>query len=291
MTTVSVWKEAAAVILVSRQSKRILMLRRGSAASFMPNSLVFPGGVVSKADAKSAKLDDRIKICALRELFEEAGLFINSNGKIESANNNEELSRLQDIVKKDPAEFGKLNKSIGGDDFVVWNRWLTPNDSRHPKRFLATFFLLVIDGQPDVRLCDKEMSGFEWVDARSCLQSAFHGEISLPPPQLYELTRISQLPVGILSQMGNSQRVICPQTIVWSDNSHISNILPGDHLYIDGEQCADIQGRTMELASVKVREDLPTHRIQYRRDPLYSHYSIYQHRLQPPYDSLFQRIL
>jgi len=66
MTTVSVWKEAAAVILVSRQSKRILMLRRGSAASFMPNSLVFPGGVVSKADAKSAKLDDRIKICALR---------------------------------------------------------------------------------------------------------------------------------------------------------------------------------------------------------------------------------
>ena len=101
----------------------------------------------------------------------------------------------------------------------MWNRWLTPNDSRHPKRFLATFFLLVIDGrhkrlnerttprmtmkgwltdwfiagQPDVRLCDKEMSGFEWVDARSCLQSAFHGEISLPPPQLYELTRISQV--------------------------------------------------------------------------------------------------
>ena len=66
MTTGSVWKEAAAVILVSRQSKRILMLRRGSAASFMPNSLVFPGGVVSKADAKSAKLDDSIKICALR---------------------------------------------------------------------------------------------------------------------------------------------------------------------------------------------------------------------------------
>ena len=288
------------------------------------------------------------------------------------------------------------------------------------------------------------MSGFEWVDARLCLQSAFHGEISLPPPQLYELTRISQvwwlgfflikltvssswedtlllisnpypifkhakwlknsLPVKsdenvfdatefykegqrfccqelkdvhsftatcrnspsneqlaashlpsndpLVGQLAHQQhparrpslhrsvsqlihqcihvsveremhfrisKIGNEKCLKWPDtefplNTLIHAVVMRSNTFIhfsDGEQCADVQGRTMEPASVKVREDLPTHRlewggfifltkhsnflltyrIQYRRDPLYSQYSIYQHRLQPPYDSLFQRIL
>ncbi|KAI3422240.1 Nucleoside diphosphate-linked moiety X motif 19, mitochondrial [Globodera pallida] len=72
------------------------MLRRGPGAKFMPNSLVFPGGVLDESDLRFPRektdfadgevcgkrspirlgLDDdlALRVCAIRELFEEGGL-------------------------------------------------------------------------------------------------------------------------------------------------------------------------------------------------------------------------
>lgn len=42
------------------------MLKRGETAKFMPNSMVFPGGVVDKSDVK---LGDKFRIAAIRVSF------------------------------------------------------------------------------------------------------------------------------------------------------------------------------------------------------------------------------
>jgi 8-oxo-dGTP pyrophosphatase MutT (NUDIX family) len=71
------------------------MMRRGQTAKFMPNSYVFPGGLVEKADKEfphdlsnfhlidaqpiimEGYEDDYIfRVAALRELFEEAGILL-----------------------------------------------------------------------------------------------------------------------------------------------------------------------------------------------------------------------
>lgn len=85
------------MLAVNESRGRVLMLKRGPTASFMPNSMVFPGGILEPAadggfdEQKTnfglvrhqGKLSEALlkeelayRVCALRELFEEAGLLL-----------------------------------------------------------------------------------------------------------------------------------------------------------------------------------------------------------------------
>jgi 8-oxo-dGTP pyrophosphatase MutT (NUDIX family) len=96
LTKVAVRARHAASVIVLREEEdgpEVLMGQRGSAASFMPSRLVFPGGRVDPADARApaaaepredtlrhlvkavnARLARAICVTALRELEEETGL-------------------------------------------------------------------------------------------------------------------------------------------------------------------------------------------------------------------------
>uniref|UniRef100_A0A1I7XDB9 Nudix hydrolase domain-containing protein n=1 Tax=Heterorhabditis bacteriophora TaxID=37862 RepID=A0A1I7XDB9_HETBA len=186
MTSVA-WKSASSVIVLSRSTGRVLMMRRGPEAKFMPNAFVFPGGVTTKSDEE---IGPPTKVSALRELFEETGLLVTNKG-VESAVHSPELKLLQDKTKYDSSLFRFVTKSPPVDQLIDWSTWLTPTS--HSRRFLTSFFIININDESPVRMCEKEMSHYIWMKPSECLEKAFLGEISLPPPQVYELTRVDQV--------------------------------------------------------------------------------------------------
>lgn len=52
---------------------------------------------------------------------------------------------------------------------------------------------VIATGEPQIRMCEKEMVHYSWMAPKDCLERAAKGEVVLPPPQVYELTRISQV--------------------------------------------------------------------------------------------------
>ncbi|EYC11374.1 hypothetical protein Y032_0050g1884 [Ancylostoma ceylanicum] len=274
------WKAASSIIVVSRSTGRVLVMQRGAGAKFMPNALVFPGGVATPSDEK---LGPPTKIAALRELFEETGLIIDHH---ESAATSEELMELQEKTKDDPEYFKLACSTPPVDRLIEWNTWLTP--SSYKQRYMTSFFLVQTDGEPEVRMCEKEMSHYLWADPKECLRKASTGEVILPPPQVYELSRISQTPCEKLHLHGNTTHVLCPQHVSWPDEQKITNVLPGDHLYIT-EDKFNQPPRKLPLEEIQVDPHKPTHRAEYKVKPLYSMCKLYMHNLAPEYRNSFHQ--
>src|SRR3954471_10004806 len=70
-------RPAASIVLLRRGGKHaqraleVLMLKRSAEARFMPNVWVFPGGSVDAVDGEG---EAGCRVCAVRELAEEAGI-------------------------------------------------------------------------------------------------------------------------------------------------------------------------------------------------------------------------
>jgi 8-oxo-dGTP pyrophosphatase MutT (NUDIX family) len=90
---VQAWLRASSVIPLNVHLHQVLVLRRGPTAKFMPNSYVFPGGKLDELDAQFPRImtnfdkgednqpirlgldsDFPLRVCAIREMFEESGL-------------------------------------------------------------------------------------------------------------------------------------------------------------------------------------------------------------------------
>ncbi|XGW16382.1 hypothetical protein V3C99_001671 [Haemonchus contortus] len=276
------WKTASSVIVVSRTTGRVLVMQRGATAKFMPNALVFPGGVVAPSDEK---LGHPAKIAAMRELFEETGLLL---GQKESAANSRELEALQENTRKDPEQFKLACPSPPVKDLLEWNTWLTP--STYKRRYMTSFFIAQLDGEPEVRMCEREMSHFFWMAPEDCLKKASRGEVILPPPQVYELTRFSQTSGQELQNYSNRVHVMCPQNITTQSSSLIASVLPGDHLYLD-EDSFNRPLRSLPSDVVHVNPHKPTHRVEYFAEPLYAHCKIYMHNLLSKYREEFHQFV
>jgi 8-oxo-dGTP pyrophosphatase MutT (NUDIX family) len=80
----------AATVIVARPTEdgvEVLALRRASSSRFAPGFVVFPGGVMEEEDAALATrlFGDRqeaARACALRELYEEAGVLLTASGPV-----------------------------------------------------------------------------------------------------------------------------------------------------------------------------------------------------------------
>jgi len=82
----------AATVIAARQGPggvEVLVLRRASGQRFLPGYVVFPGGAVDPEDVELAERwfgssDEAARACAVRELFEEAGLALTGAGLAEA---------------------------------------------------------------------------------------------------------------------------------------------------------------------------------------------------------------
>jgi len=128
---------AASVILLRDSPLEVLMIRRNTKSTFVPDAWVFPGGVVEATDHALGDGTDlgTMRVAAARELFEESGIWLGA--KLEHAEEKRRAllageATFASLVRESPPDFSAL----------VWtSRWITP--AGVPKRFDTYFFLAV----------------------------------------------------------------------------------------------------------------------------------------------------
>jgi 8-oxo-dGTP pyrophosphatase MutT (NUDIX family) len=149
----------AATVIVARPCSggsgafEIFMLVRSARSTFMPSTLVFPGGRLEPEDGSPS--EDRAWVRAgRRECTEEAGL--------------------------DP-----------GDDLTWFDTWLTPSaESR--RRYLARFYLarLPASAGAEARADGTETHAGRWSTVHGHLARWESAQVDLPPPTLSTLLRM-----------------------------------------------------------------------------------------------------
>jgi 8-oxo-dGTP pyrophosphatase MutT (NUDIX family) len=130
---------AASVIVLRDSPLEVLMIRRHSKSSFVPDAWVFPGGIVEPADHDLGDGTDvgTMRVAAARELFEESGIWLGAPLVDADAKRRALLAgeiTFASLIDESPLHFDKL----------VWtSRWITPVGV--PKRFDTYFFLAAVD--------------------------------------------------------------------------------------------------------------------------------------------------
>uniref|UniRef100_A0A0K0F486 Putative nudix hydrolase 7 (inferred by orthology to a C. elegans protein) n=1 Tax=Strongyloides venezuelensis TaxID=75913 RepID=A0A0K0F486_STRVS len=246
---------SASTILINRNSKNLLLLRRGPTAKFVPHSYVFPGGVLEKDLDSQFPLhltnydeieapqvipngmenDFSIRVCSLRELFEETGLLFvtekNSTKKgVLSASDDKILQNMQNKVKNNPLLFKDIFNDFNLDLEILkcWAHWLTP--CTLPFQFETIFYMVDVDKDYKINLCTKEMVDFSWMNPGNVLSNP-NVRNYLPPPQLYEMCKIHW---SIHENYEKDLNLVWPQAIFSNDPIHPDiYAFPGDHLFIE----------------------------------------------------------
>jgi len=191
---------AASSTLVVRdgaQGLEVLMVRRSLQASFMPGAYVFPGGAVDAADAavNASALDESSEalarrigtvtgvgaqavayaVAALRECFEECGLWLGATATVSTG----EWATLRARLRADEA-FGGLALAAGlplaTSVLQPWSRWVTPLGL--PKRFDTLFFVVPAPAGQTPEVDAGETIALEWVQPSSAL--AAHAQGAFP---------------------------------------------------------------------------------------------------------------
>lgn len=159
---------AAILILLQRSGPvpTVLLARRAPTQRAYPDQWTFPGGVLEPADSELSPEDQdlpevALRRCALRECFEETGLF--------GADTCPPLSALQDLG---------------------WR--VTPAFS--PRRFETRYFLLELSQDPGPLTLSEEFSEALWISPAEMLARWRQGEVLIPPPVLEVLKALADSP-------------------------------------------------------------------------------------------------
>jgi 8-oxo-dGTP pyrophosphatase MutT (NUDIX family) len=162
-------RRASTVCLVrEREDLEVLMVQRPYSARFMPGVWVFPGGVVDEEDAgyavergHDASVD--WEIAALRELAEETGIWVTTEGTFS-------FPLVDDVlgaVISSPYE-------LDINHLTYFSNWITP--SVFPIRFDTRFFLAIESGAVNALFNSEELIGVDWVSPFKALQRESLGE-------------------------------------------------------------------------------------------------------------------
>ena len=165
----------AASAIVLREPFEVLMLRRHSGASFMPNAWVFPGGIAEGLDEELGGLH----VTAVRETFEEAGVWLGAP--------------LADAERKRRRLIGGslaitellAEGPVDRDALVLTSRWITPVGV--PKRFDTFFYLAKVARDTEATPDEKEVADFLWISPQDALARHAERKMQMVFPTLRNL--------------------------------------------------------------------------------------------------------
>jgi 8-oxo-dGTP pyrophosphatase MutT (NUDIX family) len=146
-------RQAASVILLrgGADALEVLLLKRNPEARFMAAAWVFPGGAV---DAGEGDGDAAHRVCALRELQEEAG-----------------------VVLEDPSAL------------IKFSRWITP--AMIMTRYDTHFFLAPMPPDQEPQIDGEEAVDMGWFTPQGALEAHRGGQILLVFPTIKHLEQLS----------------------------------------------------------------------------------------------------
>ncbi len=258
----------AATVTLLRQGAagrvEVFMVRRHIQSDFAPDVFVFPGGSVNADDreaertpglcADAAQTDHvtpaeaGLRVAALRELFEEAGvllawrdgqpLAIADDDIVRFADHRAALNQRQTTLGAIAAREGL---TLATDDLTLWAHWITP--TALPKRFDTYFYLAAMPPTQEAAHDALETTEGVWVAPEDALAGYARGEFPLVFATVHQLRALSGL-AGVADArarfIGVEPPVIMPR-VVRRDGAVII-LLPNEPAEPDDELLTDARG-------------------------------------------------
>jgi len=150
----------------------------------MPGRYVFPGGVVEESDGRDRA--EGLRICALRELFEEAGVILAREPSKAADLEGKAVGEVRHKLHQ--GEFGLtdafrgLGLSPDPRALIPFARWITPR--ARAKRFDGTFFLALHPQGQEAGADGLETFRGLWLGPARALEENRAGRVLLAPPQV-----------------------------------------------------------------------------------------------------------
>lgn len=187
-------RQAASVILLRGgfEALEVLLVKRNPEARFMGGAWVFPGGAV---DASDGDHDAAHRVCALREMEEEAS-----------------------VTLDDPA------------GLVAFSRWITPAEVKI--RFDTWFYLAPAPAGADPRPDGEETVDARWYSPAGALAAHEAGEILLVFPTIKHLEQLGRFPTAdalLEHARGRDVQPVEPRVLMSGETARI--VLPGEPGY------------------------------------------------------------
>lgn len=194
----------AATVIVLRdgaEALEVFMVQRHRKSGFMPSAWVFPGGRVDDGDAVSGH--ERVRggqtavakmglppergvaflVAALRETFEEAGVFLGSGNLpqgVRGALQSGELGLM--------ALLEEYDARIDLDLLAPWSWWITPE--QEPRRYDTRFLIArAVDGP--ARHDEHETVDSDWIVPKHAIEQADAASFPLAPPTWWTLRELA----------------------------------------------------------------------------------------------------
>ncbi len=187
---------AATVILLrgGTDALEVLLVQRNPQSRFMAGAWVFPGGAVDRAEGYG---DQALRLAALRELNEEAGV-----------------------------------RLAGPGELVAFSRWITPAEVKI--RYDTWFFLALLPEGSEVRIDGGEVVDARWYSPDAALADAAAGQILLVFPTIKHLEQLAGFASAReLLQHAGTRTVAPVQPRVLSAGETARIVLPGEPGYDD----------------------------------------------------------
>ncbi|HXL15053.1 MAG TPA: MBL fold metallo-hydrolase, partial [Methylomirabilota bacterium] len=188
-------RPAASLILISRNPHlRVLWVHRAEANPFLGGFHSFPGGRMSREDGPTEgeeAMELAMLRCAVRETFEETGIFVGVTGPVPPI---EAQRLLREQVLNGHAEFWpsieRLGLSLDRSVFRMAGRWITPPFSR--MRFDTMFFLAELADAADPDVWPGELQAGEWIEPDRALKFWEEDKVTLAMPTLHAIQVIAE---------------------------------------------------------------------------------------------------
>ena len=204
-------RPAATILLVRDDPEfQVLMVKRHHQIDFASGALVFPGGKTDPTDHDLAwerlvvgwdaidAAQRPLRIAAIREAYEEAGILIARHPSGEIFHGNEAAGAARDAVAKGQRSFlalvGELDLRLDLAALTVFARWITP--AMMPKRF-DTWFYVVRATSDQLAVCDGwETVDAEWIAPAAVMRLAETGERKVIFPTRMNLQLLAESASG-----------------------------------------------------------------------------------------------
>jgi 8-oxo-dGTP pyrophosphatase MutT (NUDIX family) len=219
-------RPAATTIVVRGNPLQALFMRRSAASTFVPDAWIFPGGAVDDVDRKlaAAKGGDELtvaKLCAARELFEEAGIWVGPPL--------DDPSSWRGRLLDDPDLFDELARIAPPDldRFVPTSRWITPVGS--PKRYDTWFFLVEVGADAEATPELREGMEMTWRTPAAALEGFRSATFPMVFPTIRNLMAIEPFtsPAALLASRSEADLTPIQPTLKIEDGK-IRILLPGE---------------------------------------------------------------
>jgi 8-oxo-dGTP pyrophosphatase MutT (NUDIX family) len=199
-------KPAATILLLRDDPFEVLMVRRHHQIDFASGALVFPGGKTHEGDHDARWGDHAIgwegldgeqralRIAAVREVFEEAGILLARRRDGEPITGEACSMEIRRAVDEGSVAFLDVVADLGAQldlpALTVFARWITPPLT--PKRFDTWFY--VVDAPADqLAACDgRETVDAEWIRPAEALRLGDAGERKIIFPTRMNLKLLAE---------------------------------------------------------------------------------------------------